>query len=217
MTRANYGSQKEQNSHRESTREKKKMRLNHRLLFWSPNLNPQIDLKTRLGKAKKMPKQPQFPALGRGPPFQSHPPAPKQFGFSFPRFAHFQASPPPAPVPALPRTDQEMAHGSKFIILSHTLLTHGRGCQRKRLRPPRPAAYEGRGSAGTPRGARARGARAARPDFKGGRRGRYFRGTCGGGRALPPRGWNPPPPGSAASPRPAATRLAEGGGAAAVI
>lgn len=99
MTRANYGSQKEQNSHRESAREKKKMRLNHRLLFWSPNLNPQIDLKTRLGKAKKMPKQPQFPALGRGPPFQSHPPAPKQFGFSFPRFAHFQASPPPRPRP----------------------------------------------------------------------------------------------------------------------
>lgn len=166
-----------------------------------------------------MPQQHKSPGLERSLPSRSLPP-PISSGFSL------------ACSPTLPRTSQEMAHGSKLIILSHTLLTNGQGSGEKRPRPPQPAAHESRESRGGgamadpgrgPRGvglrggARARGARAARPDFKGGQRGKHFRGTCSDGGSLLRRGWDPPPPGSPASPRPAGKRRAEGGGAAAVI
>ncbi|XP_045842200.1 basic salivary proline-rich protein 2-like [Meles meles] len=94
--------------------------------------------------------------------------------------------------------------------------------RKRRLRAPAPGPLptnpgEPRGPGGLagrrPRGARGSaggsgaGSAAGRPDIKGGQRGRHFRGTCGGGPALPPGGWNPPPPGSKAPPRPAAEFL----------
>lgn len=104
-----------------------------------------------------------------------------------------------------------MAHGSKFIILSHTLLTNGRG-RPKEAPPsprPRPAAHESRGAAGTgwargapsprraaPLGARARGAR------RGGRTSKA--GSGAGISAAPAAAARPPGPAAGIRPRPGA-------------
>lgn len=185
-------------------------------------MNPQIDLKPRLGKAKKMPKQPQFPGLRRGPPSQSLSPVPpQQFWLIFPAFHTFPGQL-PATLRALPRTDQEMAHGCKFIILSHTPLTNGRG-RRREAPPPRPGPLPRipgiRGDSLGPRGARLRGG------LRRGERGRCGRTSKAGSgtsmSAAPAAAAGPSRRAAGTAParerRFPAPRRAEGGGAAAVI
>lgn len=175
-----------------------------------------------------MPKQLTGPSAPRALPSISYP---KQFWLFLPSQVSFF----PGRLPAPPCAGQELPRGTKAVTLRplSLLSTNSGGSREKRPRPRGPLPR----SPGNPRGFRcstdcdpravwsgSAGAAPRGPGVAGrwgalrgtaglqsGPLGKYFRGTCSGGRSRRPGGWNPPLPGALL------LRAGPGGGAAAVI
>lgn len=138
------------------------MRLNPCFLCCPPTTNPQIQVKMRLAKARKMPKQHKFPTAGRRTTLPCH--HPKHFWLFLPAF---HTVPGRLPRPYAPCW--EMAHGPKLISRRPHSLTN-RGCSQREA-PSAPLGPFPRipGIRGVSVGSRlrSRGARGARARFKG--------------------------------------------------